>query len=297
MVYIHTKPKQIISDFAEEALHVYRRIDRFNDITTIMTNMEHDKTKSGIICLERNHNTSSLKIPVFHKGGTTKGSRPNNYWRNHCQISRCEQKPIIWTCALSNRAWHAGYRFVLEKVETILSTFNGLSHHWAFTRLGLFIHTLKHFHAETDLWISIFFWRGELENFGLLYALGIRVTERVYSSGVASTGTCKGTNAPPPLDSEKIAKNRGKTGKPGKKRGRSGKNRKKEEKSGRKGNNREGSFTLLLLKDRAGYGTGLLSNIILEAEYTGHRIFKLKHYNVIPSWRFWAAYKLPPSLS
>ena len=32
--------------------------------------------------------------------------------------------------------------------------------------------------------------------------------------------------------------------------------RKKEEKSGRKGKNREGSFTLPLLTDRAGYATG-----------------------------------------
>ena len=39
----------------------------------------------------------------------------------------------------------------------------------------------------------------------------------------------------------------------GKKRGKIGN---KEEKSGRKGKNREGSFTLPLLTDRAGYATG-----------------------------------------
>ena len=47
-------------------------------------------------------------------------------------------------------------------------------------------------------------------------------------------------------DSEKFAKNREKLGKIGK----------TEEKSGRKGKNREGSFTLPLLTDRAGYATG-----------------------------------------
>ena len=47
-------------------------------------------------------------------------------------------------------------------------------------------------------------------------------------------------------DSEKIAKNREKEGKI----------RKKEEKLGRKGKNREGSCTLPLLTDRAGYATG-----------------------------------------
>ena len=43
----------------------------------------------------------------------------------------------------------------------------------------------------------------------------------------------------------------------GKRRGKSGKIGKNEElKSGRKGKNREGSFTLPLLTDRAGYATG-----------------------------------------
>ena len=46
-------------------------------------------------------------------------------------------------------------------------------------------------------------------------------------------------------DSENFAKNREKEGKI----------RKKEEKSGRKGKNREGSFTLPLLTERAGYAT------------------------------------------
>ena len=41
----------------------------------------------------------------------------------------------------------------------------------------------------------------------------------------------------------------------GKKRGEIWKNQEKEEKSGRKGKNREGSFTLPLLTDRAGYAT------------------------------------------
>ena len=48
-------------------------------------------------------------------------------------------------------------------------------------------------------------------------------------------------------DSEKFAKNREKSGKIGKKEG----------KSGRKGKNQEGSFTLPLLTDRAGYATGM----------------------------------------
>ena len=49
----------------------------------------------------------------------------------------------------------------------------------------------------------------------------------------------------PPLTAKKLPKI-------GKKRGKIGE---KEEKSGRKGKNREGSFTLLLLTDRAGYAT------------------------------------------
>ena len=52
-------------------------------------------------------------------------------------------------------------------------------------------------------------------------------------------------------DSEKSAKNREKSGKYQEKEG------KKEEKSGRKGKNREGSFTLPLLTNRAGYATAL----------------------------------------
>ena len=43
----------------------------------------------------------------------------------------------------------------------------------------------------------------------------------------------------------------------GKKRGKSGKIGKKEEESGRKGKHRDGSFTLSLLTDRAGYATVL----------------------------------------
>ena len=65
-------------------------------------------------------------------------------------------------------------------------------------------------------------------------------------SGVA-TGGSRGQSATP--DSEKFAKNLEKEGK------KSGKNREREEESGRKGKNREGSFTLPLLIDRAGYAT------------------------------------------
>ena len=45
----------------------------------------------------------------------------------------------------------------------------------------------------------------------------------------------------------------------GKREKKSGKIGKKEEKSGRTGQNQEGSFTLPLLTDRAGYATGLLA--------------------------------------
>ena len=61
-------------------------------------------------------------------------------------------------------------------------------------------------------------------------------------------GGTEGQSATP--DSEKFAKNREKEEKI----------RKKEEKSGRKGKNREGSFTLPLLTDRAGYATRLLTH-------------------------------------
>ena len=64
-------------------------------------------------------------------------------------------------------------------------------------------------------------------------------------------------------DSDKFAKNREKEGENQEKSGKIRKNRgknqeksgKKEEKSGRKGKNREVSFTLPLLTDRAGYAT------------------------------------------
>ena len=48
----------------------------------------------------------------------------------------------------------------------------------------------------------------------------------------------------------------------GEKREKIRKNWKKEEESGRKGNNRECSFTLPLLTDRAGYTTSYLTMII-----------------------------------
>ena len=65
---------------------------------------------------------------------------------------------------------------------------------------------------------------------------------------------CKGGQSATP-DSEKFTKNREKEGKIRKNRG-------KEEKSGRKGKNREGSFALPLLTDRAGYATGIKGNMI-----------------------------------
>ena len=67
-----------------------------------------------------------------------------------------------------------------------------------------------------------------------------------------ATGVARGGQSATP-DSEKIAKigkNQEKILK------NSGKIGKKEEKSGRKGKNREVSFTLPLLTDRAGYATG-----------------------------------------
>ena len=57
----------------------------------------------------------------------------------------------------------------------------------------------------------------------------------------------------PPLTAKTLPKIGKKTGKIGKKSGEIGK---KEEKSGRNGKNREISFTLSLLTDRAGYATG-----------------------------------------
>ena len=73
-------------------------------------------------------------------------------------------------------------------------------------------------------------------------------TVNVINSGIATVaeplGGQRGQSATP--DSKKIAKIRGK---------KSGKIRKKEEESGRKVKNREGSVTLPLLTDRAGYAT------------------------------------------
>ena len=77
--------------------------------------------------------------------------------------------------------------------------------------------------------------------------------KRALYSGVASTGA---SGVQCPLDSKKIVKKREKLGEIGKKRGEIRKKSGKEEKSGRKGKNREGSFTLPLLTDRAGYATG-----------------------------------------
>ena len=70
-------------------------------------------------------------------------------------------------------------------------------------------------------------------------------SDRCLVHGVATGGTG-------PLTAKKlIAKNREKSGKIGK----------KEEKSGRKGKNREGSITLPLLTDTAGYATVWCSDI------------------------------------
>ena len=66
-------------------------------------------------------------------------------------------------------------------------------------------------------------------------------------SGVA-TGVARGAECQIGKNWKKIKKNREKEEK-------SGKNQEKEEKSGRNGNNREISFTLPLLTDRAGYAT------------------------------------------
>ena len=70
-------------------------------------------------------------------------------------------------------------------------------------------------------------------------------SRKVQVSGVATGG--QGGRVPP-LTAKILPKI-------GKKRGKSGKIGKKEAKSGRKGQNREGSFTLPLLTDRAGYAT------------------------------------------
>ena len=64
----------------------------------------------------------------------------------------------------------------------------------------------------------------------------------------------RGKGAECPLDGEKNVRNREKEGKSGKREENRGKNQ-KQEKSGRKGQNREGSFTLPLLTNRAGYAT------------------------------------------
>ena len=71
-------------------------------------------------------------------------------------------------------------------------------------------------------------------------------TVNVIHSGIAMGGQREHSATP---DSEK------KYAKIGEKREKSGKIGKKEEESGRKGKNREGSFTLPLLTDRAGYAT------------------------------------------
>ena len=65
----------------------------------------------------------------------------------------------------------------------------------------------------------------------------------IKTSGVATGGGQGGSL--PPLTAKNLLKIRKKSGKIGE----------KEEKSGRKGRNQEGSFTLPLLTDRAGYAT------------------------------------------
>ena len=71
-------------------------------------------------------------------------------------------------------------------------------------------------------------------------------------SGVASSG---GKGAECPLTAKKLSKIGKKREKSGKRQEKSGKNQEKEEKSGRKSQNREASFTLPLLTNRAGYAT------------------------------------------
>ena len=71
-------------------------------------------------------------------------------------------------------------------------------------------------------------------------------------SGVASIGA-RGDRVPP-LTVKIVSKK----GKNWEKERKIGKNQEKEEKSGRKGQNRDGSFTLPLLTNRAGYATGAI---------------------------------------
>ena len=93
-------------------------------------------------------------------------------------------------------------------------------------------------------WLDLHFWSsaGQLQHY-------FRLSD---ASGVASIGT-RGQSAPPwqRKNCQKSGKIREKSGKKEK----LGKNPEKEEKSGRKGQNREGSFTLPLLTNRAGYAT------------------------------------------
>ena len=72
-------------------------------------------------------------------------------------------------------------------------------------------------------------------------------------SGVASIGVRLAEY--PPLTAKKLSKIGKETGKLGKREEKSGKNQEKEGKSGRKGQNQEGSFTLPLLTNMAGYAT------------------------------------------
>ena len=89
----------------------------------------------------------------------------------------------------------------------------------------------------------------ELQN-GIKFLVGPAV-KIMFCSGVA-TGVARGAECHP--WQRKICQKLGKRGK------KSGKIGKKEEKSGREGKNREGSFTLPLLTNRAGYATDVLIN-------------------------------------
>ena len=89
-------------------------------------------------------------------------------------------------------------------------------------------------------------------------------------SGIA-TGGSKGAEWQCPSWQQKIEK------KFGKNRGKSGKHQEKEEKLGRKGKNWEGSFTLSILTDRAGY---TLAGHIAQA-----RLKRLWHAGLLKIWK------------
>ena len=99
------------------------------------------------------------------------------------------------------------------------------------------------------------------------------------SSRVASTGA---RGAEFPLTAKNLPKI-------GQKRGKSAQNREKEEKSGRKGKNREGSFTLPLLTDWAGYASAcnaIATAAILSVTHGGWVIISLDCFSA--NYTCWA---------